>query len=49
MSQLSNWKMSACLSTHIYLFADVTLQNKQLGNVWLVSGGQFQEVPTSTS
>lgn len=24
-------------SMHIYLFADVTLKNKQLGDVWLVS------------
>lgn len=28
----------------MHLFADVTLQSKQLGDVWLVSGGQFQEI-----
>ena len=45
MSELSNWKVSIRLTvcTSIYLFADVNLQNKQLGDVWLVSGCQFQE------
>lgn len=38
-------RLTVC--TSIYLFADVTGQNKQLGDVWFVSGGQFQEVPTS--
>lgn len=31
-------------STSTYLFADLTLQSKQLGDVWLVAGGQFQEI-----
>lgn len=28
----------------MHLFADVTLQSEQLGDVWLISGGQFQEI-----
>lgn len=42
LSLLSNWKASACLITMlIYFFADVTLQNQQLGDIWLVPDGHF--------